>query len=96
MLKFLKILLRTVEVSFIVFVFFIGSLFFREQAVPAAWVEAAVARVEPPLCAGGPALDLVLAGNAVRGVAERLGELVGATYSADLLDNLFSRFCVGK
>ena len=54
------------------------------------------ARVEPPLCAGGPALDLVLAGNAVRGVAERLGELVGATYSADLLDNLFSRFCVGK
>ena len=54
------------------------------------------ARVEPPLCTGGPALDLVLAGNAVRGVAERLGELVGATYSADLLDNLFSRFCVGK
>ena len=54
------------------------------------------ARVESPLCAGGPALDLVLAGNAVRGVAERLGELVGATYSADLLDNLFSRFCVGK
>lgn len=54
------------------------------------------ARVEPPLCTGGQALDLVLAGNAVRGVAERLGELVGATYSADLLDNLFSRFCVGK
>lgn len=54
------------------------------------------ARVELPLCTGGPALDLVLAGNAVRGVAERLGELVGATYSADLLDNLFSRFCVGK
>ena len=47
MLKFLKILLRTVEVSFIVLVFFIGSLFFREQAVPAAWVEAAVARVAP-------------------------------------------------
>ena len=51
---------------------------------------------EPPLCADGPTLDLVLAGNAVRSVAERLGELVGATYSADLLDNLFSRFCVGK
>ena len=44
---------------------------------------------------GGP-LDLVLAGNAVRGVAEGLGAWLGATYSADLLDRLFSRFCVGK
>ena len=40
--------------------------------------------------------DLVLAGNAVRTVAEKLGTLVGATYSSDLLDRLFSRFCVGK
>ena len=42
------------------------------------------------------AFDLVLAGNAVRSVAELLGEAIGATYSADLLDRLFSRFCVGK
>lgn len=41
-------------------------------------------------------LDLVLAGNAVRAAAESLGALVGATYSADLLDSLFARFCVGK
>ena len=27
---------------------------------------------------------------------ERLGEALGAVYSADLLDALFSRFCVGK
>ena len=40
--------------------------------------------------------DLVLAGNVVRAVAEKLGALVGTTYSADLLDRLFSRFCVGK
>ena len=40
--------------------------------------------------------DLVLLANAVRAVAERLGTSVGATYSSDLLDNLFSRFCVGK
>ena len=40
--------------------------------------------------------DLVLAANAVRSAAERLGEAIGATYSSDLLDNLFSRFCVGK
>ena len=40
--------------------------------------------------------DPVLAANAVRAAAERLGERIGATYSADLLENLFSRFCVGK
>ena len=40
--------------------------------------------------------DLVLAANSVRAAAERLGAAVGATYSSDLLDNLFSRFCVGK
>ena len=40
--------------------------------------------------------DLVLLANAVRAAAERLGAAVGATYSSDLLDNLFSRFCIGK
>ena len=48
------------------------------------------------LLAGADAADLVLAANALRRVAERLGALVGATYSSDLLDRLFSRFCVGK
>ena len=40
--------------------------------------------------------ELVLLANSVRAAAERLGTAVGATYSADMLDNLFSRFCVGK
>lgn len=40
--------------------------------------------------------DPVLAANAVRSAAEALGKLIGAAYSADLLDCLFSRFCVGK
>ena len=40
--------------------------------------------------------DLVLLANCVRAAAERLGEAIGATYSADMLDALFSRFCVGK
>lgn len=40
--------------------------------------------------------DPVLAANAVREAAERLGELAGAVYSDDLIENLFSRFCVGK
>ena len=41
-------------------------------------------------------LDPVIAANAVRNAAETLGKLIGATYSEDLLDALFSRFCVGK
>lgn len=40
--------------------------------------------------------DLVLTANAVRAAAERLGAAIGVTYSSNLLDNLFSRFCVGK
>ena len=40
--------------------------------------------------------DLVLLANAVRRAAETLGSALGATYSSDLLDRLFSRFCVGK
>ena len=40
--------------------------------------------------------DLVLLANAVRAATERLGTAFGATYSSDLLDKLFSRFCVGK
>ena len=43
-----------------------------------------------------PQTDLVLLANAVRSAAERLGAAVGATYSSDMLDKLFSRFCVGK
>ena len=49
-----------------------------------------------PFVASAAPLDLVLAANAARAAAEALGSLVGATYSADLLDRLFSRFCVGK
>ena len=53
----------------------------------------------PGGCAAGGAGcegDLVLQANVVRAVAERLGASIGAVYSSDLLDNLFSRFCVGK
>jgi tRNA modification GTPase len=50
----------------------------------------------PPAEAFSDGADLVLIGNSLRLLADRLGELVGATYSEDLLTNLFSRFCVGK
>ena len=40
--------------------------------------------------------DIVLLANEMRDMAGLLGSLVGAEYSSDLLENLFSRFCVGK
>lgn len=46
--------------------------------------------------AGADAADPVLAANALRDAAEAVGEIIGKTYSDDLLDSIFSRFCVGK
>jgi tRNA modification GTPase len=33
---------------------------------------------------------------ALRGALDQLGEMVGAVYTNDLLDRIFSRFCIGK
>ncbi len=46
--------------------------------------------------AGADVADLVLAANALRRAADALGEIIGKTYSEDILAELFSRFCVGK
>ena len=32
----------------------------------------------------------------LRGALEELGAMVGAVYTEDLLDRIFSRFCIGK
>lgn len=40
--------------------------------------------------------DWVVAANELRNAAEALGRMLGKIYSDDLLDALFSRFCVGK
>ena len=40
--------------------------------------------------------NLVLAANELRRAAEALGRIVGRVYTDDLLDCIFSRFCVGK
>ena len=48
------------------------------------------------LTSDAPAADLVLLGNALHRACEILGAEFGAVYSEDLLDRLFSRFCVGK
>ena len=54
----------------------------------------AVAKARAALAA--PSRDLVLLANSLRAAAGALGEAIGAEYSADLIDALFSRFCVGK
>jgi tRNA modification GTPase len=33
---------------------------------------------------------------ALRGAVDSLGEMTGAVYTDDLLDRIFSRFCIGK
>ena len=40
--------------------------------------------------------NLVIAANELRVSAEALGRIVGRVYSDDLLESIFSRFCVGK
>ena len=40
--------------------------------------------------------DWVVAANELREAAESLGKVLGKVYSDDLLDALFSRFCIGK
>ena len=32
----------------------------------------------------------------LRGALDQLGEMAGAVYTDDLLDRIFSRFCIGK
>ena len=39
---------------------------------------------------------LVLAAGHLREAAEALGRMIGRVYTDDLLDAIFSRFCVGK
>jgi tRNA modification GTPase len=42
------------------------------------------------------ALDLALPASHLRHAAERLGLITGKIYDEDLLDSIFSRFCIGK
>ncbi|MCI0704640.1 MAG: hypothetical protein L0241_26590, partial [Planctomycetia bacterium] len=46
------------------------------------------------LCANDQPPELLAL--ALRGAIESLGEMTGAVYTNDLLDRIFSRFCIGK
>ncbi len=59
----------------------------------------ALAAAHTALAAAQAALvlpDWVVAANELRTAAESLGRVLGKVYSDDLLDALFSRFCIGK
>lgn len=59
----------------------------------------ALASARTALASADSALDAdewTIAANELRSAAEALGRLLGKVYSDDLLDALFSRFCVGK
>ena len=58
--------------------------------------KALLVRAADALRRAASAADLAVAANEVRTAASEIGRIVGKTYSDDLLDALFSRFCVGK
>ena len=53
-------------------------------------VDDAMARMDGP----NPALDL--SASLLRGALEHLGRITGRVYEQELLDSIFSRFCIGK
>ena len=73
-----------------------GKRFTQKDAEELAAMAGSPSNLFPVPSSLFPSSDLVLLANAVRAAAERLGAALGATYSSDLLDKLFSRFCVGK
>lgn len=43
-----------------------------------------------------PDIDLLLVASHVRNTADQVGQIIGKNYYTDMLNDIFSRFCVGK
>jgi tRNA modification GTPase len=52
--------------------------------------------VEAGLLLARPTPEPALAASRLRGALETLGEVTGRTYHEELLNTIFSRFCIGK
>ena len=76
-------------------------------AAPADLVVATAVRCRQSLASAGEALRVgqalvdnqageELVARQLRDALDALGEVVGAVYTEDLLDRIFSRFCIGK
>ena len=63
-----------------------------------ALLDQAMARIDETLAlyAGGSEDAAVFCGQTLRAAAEALSTITGRVYSEDLLDQIFSRFCIGK
>jgi len=61
-----------------------------------ALLEQALAHVQAAISAHEAALSADLVSIDVRGAVESLGEITGETVTEDLLDTIFSNFCIGK
>lgn len=59
-------------------------------------VAAALGHLEASLTLTAEALPTELVALELRSALAELGEMVGAVYTDDLLDRIFSRFCIGK
>jgi tRNA modification GTPase len=84
----------------------------HQHHTPRSWLGMTAARCRGSLCDGEAALSRALAllnsssataaagdellAVEIREALEHLGEIVGAVYTNDLLDRIFSRFCIGK
>lgn len=59
-------------------------------------VLSAISALDEALKRLGESLEEEYVALAVRAALEALGEIVGAVYTEDILDRIFSRFCIGK
>lgn len=69
------------------------------SAAPRRWragLEEAVAALEEAMALSAGREGAELVAPPLRRAIDALGEIVGAVYTEDLLDRIFSRFCIGK
>ena len=59
-------------------------------------LQAVVRELEQALEITDPGLHSELIAVEIRTAIDQLGQMVGAVYTEDMLDRIFSRFCIGK
>ena len=79
----------------------------RRAGIDAVWIAGGIHAVEVGLTPNGH-FDLLIAQKVaaaageeliaveVRAAMDEIGQIVGAVYTDDILDQIFSRFCIGK
>ncbi|MCR9117051.1 MAG: hypothetical protein NXI22_08930 [bacterium] len=60
------------------------------------WLREAIDRLESALESAENQMGDELTAGEIRLALASLGEVVGAVYTDDVLDRIFSRFCIGK